>query len=311
MKDLEKDFYAELIKPQPNYDNLDKIFNQGIDLNSSNYDSGSIFESLLWENRKNEKIIIELNIFSYLISKGFDINKIDPDTGLNCLINACYFDRTDIFEYLIKQNIFLNNIAFDMPFSMSDKVYAEWLGLINAECYTEEEYKAKDDMLWMIEDTNAKSYDELKTEKIEDFLIIHDSIVNGLLTKDGLISIKNITDDKNIIKKFDSWVIGDYYPVELCHKVKNGKMEIKDFEKHIIDGYMFLDYFKKILPKNIEIKLYSIDFEKYLKENKWSRFEITKKKTETSYNKRLTLRRLFGGSGFSRLGHGYAIPTKL
>ena len=32
-------------------------------------------------------------------------------------------------------------------------------------------------------------------------------------------------------------------------------------------------------------------------------------KIQTSLNKRLTLRRLFGGSGFSRLGHGYAIPT--
>lgn len=270
LSDLDNQLCIEAFKQNPNIDLINELIIKGANINVIIYDNDSLLMQLINPEDENDKNTNHYDIIKYLIEKGVDLNYIDPSIGYNCLINAQRALKPDIFELLLKNGIYQNNICFESPMSIFDTIYCDTMIELNEKRFSKEDLDNYDKILWLIEDNGAKMYDELYTTEIEEFIIIGDFFEYGLITKGGSIKIENIINDKILIEKFNKWVIGNHYPYDLCHKVKEKNISVDQFEEHIKNGFSFCKELKEKLKINIKITLYSIDINNYKINNNWN-----------------------------------------
>jgi len=266
---LDRELCKEVSKKILNKEAIDKLIQKGANMNVVVYGGDSLLMQLINPDDDNDKLNNYYETIKYLIEKGIDINYINPDYGFNCLFQAELSFKPEIFELLINGGIYINNISFEIRQSIFDNIYSDLVVLKDSPNYSKEEIENLDKILWIIEDHNAKSYDELYTDKIKEFLIVGDFLEYGLITYDGNIKIEDITNNKELINKFNKWVLGNYSPGELCHKVKNKEITIEEFEKHLMNGIEYCNQIKTYIDKNIKFTLYLIDINNYKKNNLW------------------------------------------
>lgn len=269
VSELDKELCIEVSKPNLNKEAIDKLIQKGANINVVVYGGDSLLMQLINPDDDKDRINNYYETIKYLIEKGVDINYIHPDYGFNCLFQAELSFKPEIFELLVNSGIYLNNISFEAPKSIFDNIYSDLAVFTGSPHYSEEDIENLDKILWIIEDHNAKSYDELYTNKVKEFLIAGDFLEYGLITYDGNIKIENITNDNDLIENFNKWVFGDYSPWSLCRKLKNQEITIEEFEKHLMNGIEYCNKIKSYIEKDIKFTLYSIDINNYKKENIW------------------------------------------
>jgi hypothetical protein len=269
VSELDRELCIEVSKPVLNKDAIDRLIEKGANINIVVYGGDSLLMQLINPDDDNDKNNDYYETIKYLIEKGVDLNYIHPDYGFNCLFQAELSLRPEIFQLLVDSGIYLNNIAFDQSSSIFDCIYSDLVVFTDSPHYTKEEIENLDKILWIIEDNNAKQYDELETKELNKFLIAGDFFEYGFLTYDGKIKIEDITNDVKLIDDFNEWIIGDCDPYYLCRKVKHENMLLSDLEKHITIGFELCHRLKSYLNPDIKFTLYSINFNDLKNNDNW------------------------------------------
>jgi ankyrin repeat protein len=268
LNDIDYKLVDEFYNNYPNKENIEKYILEGANINCIVYGKENLLMQLISRtDDKNNFIKSSYDIINFVIKKGANINYIRPDTGFNCLFQAVLAQRADIVELLLKSGANPNCISIETPESLYD--WVDWDVHFEEleKRLTEDEMKNYFYILELFEDYGGKTLEELNTNKIDDYLIICDSFENGLVTKDGNIKIEHIINDYNIVLEFNEWILGDYSPYQLCHKINDKKYTIELLIEHINNGLKYSNYIKKALPENIKLFYYAINYEIFKQNN--------------------------------------------
>ena len=241
-----------------NIEEIEKLLEKGANINANN----KYEDSMLMGYIRDKESDINLEFIKYLIGKNIDTNY--EVEGFNCLFNVYLANRSDVFEYLLKNGTNAHCISTDTAETLLDWIEFDVRYEKSDSRTTKEWIDESEKIIKLLKKYGAKNAEECKTDKVEEYLKMFGGNNTGLFTKRGYIEIGNIPNiNSELIKKFNDWK-----NIENEFNEKTWIKEDIDIQKLIEcnnNGIKIINEIKNLLPDNIKIQFNYIIPEDYKK----------------------------------------------
>ncbi len=247
---LDNQLRLELNKTDPNEKTIRSLVEQGANINA--IDSGG--DSLLMDVVSAVKYGLDIKFVQLLIDLGADVNH--EDEGFNCLFEAWFTFRPDLFELLLKAGANPNCVSSSSPESLldwteSDLYYEEREGRYDTDPMFE--------MVELLKKYGAKPMSEIYVHKPEKFLRVCSGYPDGLRTLHGYIRIEDIPHvSNNTITLWNQWLAEDPTKKKQ-YESWDSRINSADFQLlkiHTEKGLQLSKELRKLVDKEIEVTYY-------------------------------------------------------
>jgi len=237
---LDNELFLETSKKYPDEDKIKKLIQDGANINAVDCIKHTVIGNLI-SAMDHEKT--DIKYLQFLINLGADINL--RVGGMNCLFDAVFTYRKDIFELLLKEGADPNCIIDDegitiLDMIIDDKYFCEMENDIN-------EGKIQEEIENLLVNYGAKQSKELFTTELNKYIWINNAFITGIITYNGNIKPENIPNiNKETVIDFNNW---------LNSKPNDWNLPKELYQKYYNDGINIAYKIKKLLDKNIEVKI--------------------------------------------------------
>jgi hypothetical protein len=274
--ELDNELFIEFHKLKLSRERINELIQKGANINAIDDCGWNILQNLLFnwvsEKQDNNDFVINLDDIQYVIDLGVDVNyTYDGYNSLYIAIHPDFEQKEKVIEMLL--TVGANpNCLIEYEYSLLeetvdkgghyDRVQKEWIddGLM-------------DDIIDLLEDYGAKYSEELKTDKVEDFLTVCASYPTGLFTKGGSITIENIPNmPEELVIAFKRWQASNpdknsnYYRDKIwdeelkrnVYSQQKTKVNIDFFKIHNYLGKLYSKEIKNLIGQDIKVEYYHI-----------------------------------------------------
>jgi len=238
--ELDNLLWEEIVSKKPSEEKIRELVANGANLNAieEGKSQETMFADILFAD--NLDYNLDLKIYKLLLELGADPNY--DDGGYNCLFNALLKYNKKVVKLLLDYGANINALSFEDPVetildaAYTDKAFCRFQG-------DRKEEKLMDGIIQLLEESNAKSYDDCFVKDLKMFLNIVPIYDTGLATYGGKIKITDIEIiPQDLATKFNDWLNRHDNTKVDNSQTEEGKNLAKEIKKHI--------------PKNIRLKYY-------------------------------------------------------